>query len=143
MLRRIGLTYCGRRYRWTHAAQRQRHQKGCSGIHRALAGSPTFSTLSVSTTTAQPASAFLSSLMTRLNSESPESYKFDLESDESVNGAAKECMEKMVRSIAAGEDGGGEEILRNFQDWAVSSKLGLGYLIYANKNANTDPFAKK
>ena len=81
--------------------------------------------------------------MMRLKNESPESYKFDLESDESVNGAAKECMEKMVRSIAAGEDGGSEEILRNFQDWAVSSKLGLGYLIYANKNANTDPFAKK
>ena len=62
---------------------------------------------------------------------------------EGVNGAAKESMEKMVRSIAAGEDEGSEDILKNFQDWAVSSKLGLGYLIYANKNANTDSFAKK
>ena len=142
MLRRIGLTYCGRKYRWAHSAQRQRHQKSSSPIHRALVGSPAFSTFSISTT-AQPASSFLSSLMARLNSESPESYKFDLDSDQIVNGAAKECMEKMVRTIAAGEDEGSEDILKNFQDWAVSSKLGLGYLIYANKNANTDPFATK
>ena len=93
--------------------------------------------------TAQPASSFLSSLMARLNTESPESYKFDLDSDQKVNGAAKESMEKMVRMIAAGEEEGSEDILKNFQDWAVSSKLGLGYLIHANKNANTDPFAKK
>ena len=145
MFRRIGLTYCGRKYRWAHSAQRQRQQiqKGSSAIHHALAESPAFSTLPISTTTAQPASSFLSSLMARLNTESPESYKFDLDSDQKVNGAAKESMEKMVRMIAAGEEEGSEDILKNFQDWAVSSKLGLGYLIHANKNANTDPFAKK
>ena len=53
----------------------------------------------------------------------------------------------MVRAIAeSGEEcagAGGDDILKSFQDWAVSSKLGLGYLIYANKNANTDNFATK
>lgn len=81
--------------------------------------------------------------MARLNTESPESYKFDLDSDKNFNGAAKESIEKMVRTIAAGQDEGSEDTLKSFQDWAVSSKLGLGYLIYANKNANTDPFATK
>lgn len=140
MLRRIGLTYCGRKYRWAHSAQRPRHPKGSSAISRALVGSPPYSTLS---TTAQPASSFLSSVMARLNTESPESYKFDLDSDKNFNGAAKESIEKMVRTIAAGQDEGSEDTLKSFQDWAVSSKLGLGYLIYANKNANTDPFATK